>query len=410
MKTMGHQQKNQEQFDVVIVGGGLVGASLACVLKSYSVKIALIDKTEKDISQESILNARAIALSHTSQQFFLSIDLWQAFIPHIVPIVEVHVSKKGFFGVTKLNNNSKPIGYVISADILSKMINERLECKTVESSVTIYRPDEISNLKQINDNWHIELSSGKTLTSPLLIGSDGSDSFVRKCQGININSHDYQQTAITANIKLSQSHKNIAYERFTDSGPIAILPFGENCVKCVLVTSTVQAKKIMENEEYQFLNHCQSLFGYRLGKWLDCGKRSAYPLRSYYSEAIYGERMVLIGNAANTVHPVAAQGLNLGLRDVAFLAELIITAKNNKQDIGSSDLLQTYFKLRTLDHHRTRFFTHQLATQKTILLLGILGCEWIEPLKNKIIEGGMGKQPGLPKLCRGISMSGSHTF
>lgn len=393
------------QYDLVIVGGGFVGASLALALKNHSIKIALIDKAVPTPTKESILNARAIALSATSQRFFEAIQLWPVFSNEIEPIHEVQVSKKGSFGITRLNaaqEGLKELGFVISADKLTDVLNQAL---ISHPNLTLYRPDEIKQLKSLQSGWQIELKSGTNLSTALLIAADGSHSFIRQHQGIGLDTHDYEQTAVLTNIRLSCSHRNIAYERFTKDGPIAMLPFSKNLVKLVWVASIDEAKLLMELDKPIFLKQCQSIFGYSLGEFIDCGTRISYPLQSAYAESLYSDRLVLIGNAANTLHPVGAQGLNLGLRDVAALSELLATAFTSKQDLGSLELLQKYAEWRKADHEHTRFFIHQLVKKDKIYTLGILGCEVFSPLKNWVIQRGMGMLRGLPKLSRGLPLT-----
>lgn len=392
------------EFDIIIVGGGLVGASLACALKNQALKIALIDKSPLNAKPHHNFDARALALSLPSIKCLQMLNVWPKICESASVIKAVHVSKQGHFGVTKigaLEHRLPALGYVVNADDLNNALNQVVETLP---HVTLFRPEEIIKLEKRDQGSVIQLSNQKNLKTKLLVAADGSESPLRKQQGIEVKVQDYQQTAIVANIALNQAHQAVAYERFLENGSIAMLPFGENKVKCVYVVPSNQAEILKAQSDIVFLESIQDQFGHRLGFFKQLGKRVFYPLKKLCVETLYADRFVLIGNAANTVHPIAAQGFNLGLRDAATLAEILVQAQNANQDIGSVEVLRSYADRRKDDHQAIRYFTDSLAEPHVFQWLGILASEWVMPFKRRIAERGLGWHQNLPKLCRGVGL------
>jgi 2-octaprenyl-6-methoxyphenol hydroxylase len=393
------------EFDVIIVGGGLVGASLACALKNQAFKIALIDKSSLNAKPHHNFDARALALSLPSIECLQMLDVWPKICGSASIIKIVHVSKQGYFGVTKIRASEhqlSALGYVVNADDLNNALNQVVETLP---HVTLFRPEEIVKVEKMEQGWSIQLSNQKKLHAKILVGADGSESPLRKQQGIEVKVQDYQQTAIVANIALNQSHQSVAYERFLENGSIAMLPCGENCVKCVWIIPSHQLGTLEIQSDNAFLAIIQREFGNRLGFFTQLGKRVFYPLKNICAETLYSDRFVLIGNAANTVHPIAAQGFNLGLRDAATLAEMLVQAQNANQDIGSVEVLRCYADRRINDHQAIRYFTDSLAEPHVFQWLGILASEWVTPFKRRVAERGLGRYQNLPKLCRGVSLT-----
>jgi len=393
------------RFDIIIVGGGLVGASLACALKNQALKIALIDKSPLNSKPLHNFDARALALSLPSIECLTVLSVWQKISDTASVIEAVHVSKQGHFGVTKICASEyqlPALGYVVNADDLNVALNQVVESLP---NVTVFRPDEIIKLEKTVQGWTIELSNQKNLYAKLLVAADGAASSLRKHQGIEVSIQDYQQTAIVTNIALNQPHQGVAYERFLENGSIAMLPFGNNKIKCVYVVPSDQTEILRAQSDIAFLENIQRQFGHRLGFFTQLGNRIFYPLKKICAEALYGDRLVLVGNAANTLHPIAAQGFNLGLRDAATLAEILVQAHSVNQDIGSVEVLRRYADRRRDDHQAIRYFTDSLAEPHVFQWLGILASEWVMPFKRRIAERGLGRHQNLPKLCRGVSLT-----
>lgn len=393
-------------FDIVIVGGGLVGASLACALRDQPFKIAILDKNPSLHSTlADSLDARALALSLVSVQTLKTLKVWPQLESLAEAILEVHVSKQHLWGVTRIRANDyqlPALGYVVNADILNQVLTEVVRALP---NVTCFRPDEIVQMERSETNtWAIHLKSQQMIKATVLVAADGADSYVRKHQGLGCTIHDHHQIAVVTNIELAQSHHGIAYERFTSTGSIAMIPFGDKRVKCVWAMPEEMATRDKVLSAAVWLKNIQTEFGFRLGRLQQIGSRIQYPLRTIHAESLYNDRLVFIGNAANTLHPIAAQGFNLGLRDVATLAEYWVRATQFNQDIGAVEVLRDYAQSRANDHQRVSELTACLADPNPMHWLGILACEGMPWVKRWVAKQGLGKQKTLAKLCRGVPL------
>lgn len=417
------------KYDLVIVGAGLVGGSLiASLLKRKALlkntanfNIAILDKAKAPENSLSNFDSRAIALSWSSLQLLKEMGIGISDVLENIHAVEV--SEQGHFALTKIaarDFDLPCLGAVVNADTLNYRLHEHLlqESAVLGENLRMdfFREVEIKRLEKKAAFWELELTSGVHIQASLLVGADGSDSFVRKQQGVGLKRELQTQTAILVNIAIEQDHAGVAYERFLKDGTIAMLPFGAKKVKCVWIIPNKAAEHLMEEDEKTFLQTLQRAFGFRLGLLKALGKRFSYPIQASASENIYGQGWVLIGNAANTLSPVGAQGFNLGLRDASILAEELVEALvldtdaqgMNKQRIHEEGVneqgineqgikvniafLQKYAKRRSLDHSGIKQFTQQLELNGIKRKLGILACEFIAPLKHRIGQLGMGLQ------------------
>jgi 2-octaprenyl-6-methoxyphenol hydroxylase len=433
------------QYDIAIVGSGLVGSSLAIALLNHGFKVAIIDKGALASRSSLDFDSRALALSYTSCRCLKTLGISVEKLEHAVPMREVQITEQGHFGLTTITAetmNLPYLGMVIPADTLNAVLNQGLEHR---SDLTLYPNSDIKNVKQGSDSseipatWTLELSSGKAIQTSLLVGADGSNSFIRQYLGVGVSTSEFPQSAIVVNIQLNQPHQGIAFERFMPEGSLALLPLKEDRVKCVWVVKNEALKNEMTISEKEFLSKLQKNFGYQLGIFKSMGKRTMYPLKQMSADNLYGSGWVLIGNAANTLHPIAAQGFNLGLRDVATLAELVVESKNrynystqrNEEKfiknneasaasnltppvetlqnrllakLGSVELLSRYASKRYPDHSRVRMFTESLIEDGLPRRFGILACEFIPSVHRWVSRLGLGLQEELPKLMRGIPL------
>ncbi len=394
------------QCDLAIVGGGLVGASLACALDRQNIRVVLIDKINV-LPRPLPLESRALALSWSTIQCLKALTIWPRVEAIATSLRQIHVSKRGYFGFTTLKaaeNQLPSLGSVVDAAEFNHILNETL---TTVSNLTIFRPDEILQFDYQESGWTLQLKSQQTVSCRLLVAADGAGSVVRQHQGIEVIKNDHRQTAIVANLELDQAHEDQAFERFTKEGSIAMLPFGRegNRVKSVWAVPTEKSRMLAETADSEFLALLQANFGYHLGRFRSVGKRDYYPLCTQSAQSIYDHRLVLVGNAANTLHPIAAQGFNLGLRDVATLAEQVVLAIQSGEDIGSIEVLRAYANARIQDHQTIRQLTAQLAKPKLLQWFGIMACQGLRPVKRWIMEKGLGRGENLPKLCRGVRLN-----
>lgn len=378
-----------QQFDVAIIGGGLIGAGMARAIVGTGLRVAIIDhQLAADLYKPSMDN-RGLALSYTSIKILEKLNIWPKLSAISYPIKTVHVSEQGAFGFTKLaaNNFKIPaLGYVVSASALGKALVQDLE---ILSDITVLRPMEIKSLcyDSVQSSWEIMLKEQK-IKAKLLIAADGSDSCVRSRLNIDVSIKDYNQSAIVTNLMVNQAHKDIAYERFTKSGVLALLPFGDKKLKCVWTLNNCVVADFMRMTDAEFINTIQVIFGFRLGSFIRVDKRVVFPIRQMQANSLYVENAVLIGNAANTLHPVAAQGFNLGLRDVDTLAQVIVAGES----------LAKYAAQRSIDHQSTQKYSNNLVELfsseapliKTARKIALLAGQFIPVLNRRIMVQGVG--------------------
>ncbi|VAW85340.1 2-polyprenyl-6-methoxyphenol hydroxylase, partial [hydrothermal vent metagenome] len=335
--------------DLLIIGGGMVGASLACALKDKPLTIAIVEAVPLHSAEQPSYDDRAIALAYGSQRIFQGIGLWPQMKFHATPIKKIHISDRGHFGITRLDHQKEGVealGQVMAGRDIGNVLAEQL---ANQANVELLTPATLSQIRYIDNGIQAEVMQNEqvlTISAKLMVAADGGHSSVRQLLGIDSDSKSYQQSAIIANITPSRPHNHVAYERFTDSGPLALLPMSDN--RCSLVWTQWQqdVDEVMSLSDEAFLAQLQSRFGYRLGRLKQVGKRTAYPLHLMRSKEQIRPRLAVIGNAAHAIHPIAGQGFNLGIRDVSALAECVSDALVNEQDIGSLATLQRYAEWR----------------------------------------------------------------
>lgn len=403
------------EFDIVIVGGGMVGGTLACVLAQKDLRIALIEAFPFKSNQQPSYDDRSIALAYGSKIILENCDLWAPLSAHATPIKQIHVSDRGHFGFTRINSNSSPynaLGYVIENRAMGQVFAETLSQQT---NITLFCPSQLRSLDIDMHHAQATIRTGDrdvTIKSRLIIGADGSQSTVRQLCNIANRCWDYGQTAIITNISTEKDHNNCAYERFTSSGPLALLPMSQQRCSVVWTVRNQDLEKTLALSDDAFLQQLQQQFGYRLGLLKQCGKRSSYPLQLMRPDHDSTERVVLIGNAAHTLHPIAGQGFNLGIRDVAVLAEILTDALDQGRDIGTAKVLDTYKKWRQSDQRTVSFMTDSLVRvfsndfPPLVLArnIGLLAMDILPPLKNRLAKQAMGLSGRLPRLSRGLPL------
>ena len=403
-------------YQVLIVGGGLVGASLAVALGQAGVSVAVVEAAPFASGGQPGYDDRSLALAQGSQRIFTGLGVWSALEPQVCPIRTIHVSDRGRFGFTRLRHDEEGVpalGYVVTARVLGGVLVERL---AQLDRVEILAPAQVRDFHIAADGVSVELDrdgAAHATGADLLVAADGTDSTIREQLGIETVRRDYGQTAVIANLTPQLPHDNVAYERFTDSGPMALLPMTENRCALVWTVPAAQADEVMQLDDDDFLARVQERFGYRLGRLQKVGRRHAYPLQLVRARESVRPRLALIGNAMHTLHPIAGQGFNLGLRDVAALAEVVVDALHAGRDCGDPVVLKGYADWRHRDQQRVmlftdslvRLFTQPLAPVALLRDAGMLAMDLCPPAKRWFARLTMGRAGRLPRLARGLPLS-----
>lgn len=402
-------------YDLLIIGGGLVGASLACALAGSGLRIGMIEAVPFTSAASPAFDDRAIALAAGSQRIFSAMELWPSLRERVTPIRHIHVSDRGRFGFTRLHHDEEGVpalGYVALSRDLGEVLNRRLSGL---ADVELICPAELAGLTIAADHAQVRVRQGdaeRRLTARLLVAADGARSLVREQVAIATRQWDYGQTALITNIATQLPHASVAYERFTDTGPLALLPMSGGRCSVVWTLGNPQVDDVMALDDKEFLARLQERFGQRLGRFERVGKRHVYPLVLVRALESVRPRLALIGNAAHTLHPIAGQGFNLGLRDVAALAEVLLEAHHQSRDIGELQILQRYADWRSADHRRViaftdglnRLFSNPLMPVVCARDAGMLAMDLLPPFKRLFGQLTMGRAGRLPRLARGVPL------
>ena len=390
----------QQDYDLIIVGGGLAGNCLALKLANTPLKIAIVEANTKEQLQSSPAGDRALALAAGTVMMLEKLNAWQGIRHAATAIKHIHISDRGHFGKTRLSaekENVDALGYVITARELESHISHLVD----DAGIKVISPARVVGLMSGNHQIHLTLKQGNeslNLSAKLLVGADGGYSSVRQLLDIPQQSVDYGQTAIVTTINLSLPHNNTAFERFTSSGPLALLPLNKNQSAVVWTRTTEDAEALMLGNETDFLAELQNCFGFKLGKFSLAAPKRAFPLSLIRAERMLADRAIIIGNAVHQLHPVAGQGFNLGLRDVVSLAEKIIAQIDLNADIGDKAFLNTYANSRNKDHDRTigftdtvvKIFSNEWLTLALIRNIGLTLLDHIPNVKHILSRHAMG--------------------
>ncbi|MCU7798336.1 MAG: 2-octaprenyl-6-methoxyphenyl hydroxylase [Candidatus Thiodiazotropha sp. (ex Myrtea spinifera)] len=403
------------EFDLLIIGGGMVGASLARAVSGQGLRIGIVEAFSLASNVQPSFDDRVIALSWGSRKILQAIGMWGEMAKSAEPIHRIHISDRGHFGFTHLDRHEEGVdalGYVATARAMGEVLQKNLADLP---DVEFICPAKLRHFTVSGDRVDVTLAVDgdiREINSKLLVAADGGDSQVRTMLSIPLKEQAYGQTAIIANLTTAKPHEGMAYERFTDSGPLAMLPMTEGRVSMVWTAKDDQVDGLMSLSDQAFLDHLQDRFGYRLGRMESIGERVSYPLRLRQATEQISNRVALIGNAAHTIHPVTGQGFNLGLRDVAVLADLLSDAAVSKQDPGERSLLESYEKWRQRDQQAValitdslaRLFANPLGPLRVARNLGLLGLDSLPSLKHLVARQFMGVNGRLPRLARGVSL------
>jgi 2-octaprenyl-6-methoxyphenol hydroxylase len=404
----------QDPYDLLIVGGGMVGASLAIALAGRGLSIALIEAHTPGAESQPSYDDRAIALAYGSRRIFEAIGVWPVLRPLVEPILDIHVSDRGHFGFTRLNAADEGVpalGYVITARELGRVLLGRLTGGGPE----VIAPAQVVGFEDRGDHVEVEIDHDGVVSSlacRLLVAADGGNSSIREQLDVPVVRWQYGQSAVVTNITPAQPHRNVAYERFTDTGPLALLPMTAQRCAVVWTVRDEQVEEVLALDDGAFLTAFQRRFGYRLGRFLRVGRRAAYPLSLLRVRESVRGRVAIIGNAAHTLHPIAGQGFNLGIRDVAALAEVVDDAASEGLDIGGEEVLRRFERWRVAEQRNValatdglaRLFSNPLGVMRFGRNLGLLAMEFLPAAKHPLARGAMGLLGRQPRLARGVPL------
>lgn len=345
-------------YDVVIVGAGIVGCLLAYALlkRSPTLRVALVDENPqpKSVSKTFIhpgFDARSIALSAGTCDILSGLGFWADIQVNAQPIEEIHISDRGSFGTVDLRseNEHQAFGYVLELHQIGSALNKQLDRLT---QLTRFYDTRIAKIEKQPEQTLCHLFDNTVLAAKLCVAADGADSLTRHLLSIPSQAFDYECAAIIANVRCSKPHLNKAFERFTEFGPIALLPLTDNRYSLVWSVASHDAARLCALNDEHFLSELQHAFGYRAGVFSAAGKRDSYPLQLIKTAQPFTHRGVCIGNAAHCLHPVMGQGFNLGMRDL-FVLSVIISDLQDPEKIGGFEMLNRYWLAREADHNNT---------------------------------------------------------
>lgn len=399
------------QQQVIIVGGGMVGLSLALMLAKSNIAVKLLEAVkypnyddENVAPYHSSFDARNTALSRRSVQIYQKLGLWEALQQHATPILQVHITEQGSFGKARLVAEQEKVesfGQVIENAWLGRVLLTQVRQQPL---IELIDGVQVTSLTQDDDAVHIEaMRNGEyihSLRSKLVIAADGRDSFCRQAIGVGVDEHDYDQVAIVTTVQTSKPHQQVGFERFSALGPLALLPLPGEYRRSVVwpVRKGTEAEWLGEENDQHFLDALQQTYGDRAGKFEKTGKRFSYPLSQVLADKQAVGRVVLMGNAAHTIHPVAGQGFNLCLRDADVLVRYLMEQLAKSDDIGNPDNLLAYEQARLTDQQRVikfcdsvvRGFSNQNPILKLLRNTGLIAFDVIPGIKPLVANYAMG--------------------
>jgi 2-octaprenyl-6-methoxyphenol hydroxylase len=401
------------QFDIAVVGGGLVGASVACALEPLGYSVLLIEQVPFRGPAQPSYDDRTLALSHSSCQILEGVQLWPGLEEFATPIREVIVTELGRPGRVVMRATDlglDALGHVVEARAFGAAALQRLAAL---ERLEIRCPASLAGIEAGEEWVRLSLQDERGLAlvrARLVVAADGAASAVRQLLKIGAQTRDYDQTAVICNITPERPHQGRAFERMTASGPFAVLPHAGDRCGLVWTVRGDAAAGLLKLPEAEFMERAWQRFGPELGRFVKIGARSAYPLKLVRADADIERRTVILGNAAHAIHPVGAQGFNLGLRDVAVLAEILVDAPG--ADPGAADLLQAYSDWRRPDQEQTiawtdgmtRLFANPSPAAAWLRSAGLLVHAMVPPMRRRLASQAMGYRGKVPRLALGMPL------
>lgn len=398
-------------FDILIVGGGMVGATLACALGDTALRIGVIESAEAPMSwPEEEFDIRVSAITRATEKVFAGVGAWEGMVRRrVAAYSHMHVwdaTGSGSIDFDAAGIGESNLGHIIENRVILAALLERM---AEFGNIEMICPARVASLERQPDRVVLALEDGRQLQARLIVGADGANSWVREQAGITTTGWPYEQTAVVATIKTSKHHQDTCWQRFMPSGPLAFLPLPQGLSSIVWSTSPERAVELTAMPESQFLDELQQAFGDQLGRMESTGPRGAFPLLLRHANSYCAARLVLVGNAAHAIHPLAGQGLNLGVSDAAALAEVLLEAQTDQRGIGELGVLRRYERWRKADNVAVmaamdgfkRLFSNDNLPLSLLRNLGLNLADHAGPVKDMMIKRAMGLSGDLPRLSRG---------
>jgi len=401
-----------KQYDIIIIGGGMVGLTLACALGQQQFKIAVVEAYQpEDINLKDDYELRVSAISKSSQKILQNVNAWHGILKRRACAYQhMHVwdaTGDGNIHFDAADLGMDSLGHIIENKVIQFSLLE--QCLKLPD-VDWLCPQLVKQIHFSETQQQVTLDSGSVITAKLLVGADGANSKVREAAGIELNQSAYEQKAIVAVVKSSLHHKDTAWQRFLPSGPLAFLPLSDGSCSIVWSAENLRADELLEMEEKLFITELQSAFENTLGKIEKVSKRAAFPLVRRHANEYVKQGMALVGDAAHTIHPLAGQGVNLGLLDAAALAEVILRARVGGKNIASLTTLRKYERWRRADNSLMMYsmsgfkklFSNDQAELSIIRNAGLNLIDSTGPVKYKLMRHAMGLEGDLPEMAKSI--------
>ena len=406
------QARKTVSADVLIVGGGFVGTVIAAALASIPLRVVVVDSQDPAADLDGQADGRAFAIALSSQRLLEGTGFWPGLEAVAAPILDIRVSdgpSRLFLHYDHSEIGDQPLGFMVENHHLRRSLYEAMSST---DGLELLAPARLTGIQRTPGGVTAELADGRQIAAALVIAADGRGSWTRKSAGIKLTGWRYQQTAIVCTVGHELSHDFIAHERFLPAGPFAILPLQGDRASIVWTETASLAPEIMNLDDAAFLLELKRRFGDFLGEIEVLGPRISHPLGLQFAETAVAERLALVGDASHAMHPIAGQGLNMGLRDVAALAEVIADAHRLGLDIGSATVLDRYARWRGFDNTLmlaatdglNRLFSNALPPVRLARDLGLAAVNRIPPLKRSLMRHAMGVVGDLPRLMRGEAL------
>ena len=401
-------------YDLIIAGGGMVGSTLACALSDADFKIALLESAPLErIRPGEETDLRVSAVNRASQRIFAALGAWSDMTAwRVSPFRDMRVWDAGGFGQIHFDSATlgEPLlGWIIENRVIQYALLERARQLP---AVDLLCPAALETAwSEDAGHWRVRLTDRREFTTRLLVGADGAQSKVRELAEIDTRGWSYHQKALVANVRTAEPHQETAWQRFLPTGPLAFLPLHDGRCSIVWSTTPEQADQLLALDEYNFAQALTEAFERRLGEIVQVGPRGAFPLRLQHARAYVKPGLALIGDAAHVVHPLAGQGVNLGLLDAATLAEVLLDGLAAGHEVGALRVLRCYERWRKSDNLPMlgimdgfkRLFGNSLPPVRLLRNLGLNLTDAAGPLKNAMARRAMGLEGDLPKLARAAS-------